>query len=98
MPGYLQQKLTVPAFMQQCSFGRLFHRKTTQNEWSRCKAEILLRVLTPGANQLNDFRPFLRLSRDGKSEIRFIQDLPSALKAGVNKMVLFRRYALRQRP
>src|SRR6185437_9328546 len=98
MSRYLEQKLTVPAFMQQRSFGRPFHRKPAQHERPRCEAEILVRGLAPGANQFNDFHAFSGLSRNGKPEIRFLQNLPRTLKARLTRMVLISRYALRQRP
>jgi len=73
-----------------------FHRKPAQHEGARAKPWFC--VLTLGPNQLNDLHALWGLSRNGKAEIRSVQNLPSALKAGLNRMVLLGRYALRQKP
>jgi hypothetical protein len=56
MSRHLKQELTVPALMQQLPLVAV-SRKSAQHEWSRCEAEVLVRILTPGANQSNDLHP-----------------------------------------
>jgi len=69
----LEAGTDVAALMQQRSLWWPFHRKPAQHERARCEANVLVRVLTPDANQFNDLRPFPGLSRNGKPEIRFLQ-------------------------
>ncbi|HET8825937.1 MAG TPA: hypothetical protein VFM77_12460 [Terriglobales bacterium] len=84
---HLKKELTVPTLMQQCSLWWPFHRKPAQHKRSRREAEMLVRILTPGANQFNDLHTFPGLSRNGKAEIRLLQYLASALKSGLNGVV-----------
>jgi hypothetical protein len=55
MTGHLQKKLTVPALVQQDSFGRSFDRQPAQNERSRGEAETLVHVVALQPHELNRF-------------------------------------------
>jgi hypothetical protein len=82
VPGYLKQKLAVPAFMQELPGRRSLNRQPTENKWSGGEAEVLAGFLPLQTNAGNGFGAAKPLLRDEQFRVSLTKNGPGRSEAG----------------